>query len=158
VTLLQRLFVVATVVLLAACSGQAVDNLRNPVPEALATQSQVAGYRHIRYWGDNGDGFPPELLAEISAQQEASGIITRDRDFLAISGGGSAGAFGAGIMVGWTAAGTRPEFAVVTGVSTGSLIAPFAFIGPQYDDKLREAYTEVSAQDIFRRKSALRVI
>lgn len=158
VNVFARLSVVLLLSLLAACAGPSVDTARNPVPEALATASEVEGYGHIRYWGDNGDGVPPDLLAEISAQQEASGIISRDRDFLAISGGGSAGAFGAGIMVGWTAAGTRPEFAVVTGVSTGSLIAPFAFLGPAYDDRLREAYTQVSADDIFRRKGVLRVI
>ena len=67
-----------------------------------------------------------------------------------MSGGGSNGAFGAGVLFGWTASGKRPEFTVVTGVSTGSLIAPFAFLGPPYDDYLKEAYTEISGDDILR--------
>jgi len=74
---------------------------------------------------------------------------------LAISGGGDNGAFGAGLLNGWTAAGTRPEFKVVTGVSTGALIAPFAFLGPKYDPVLRSVYTEVSQPDIFRPRNIL---
>jgi len=58
-------------------------------------------------------------------------------------GGGDAGAFGAGLLVGWTAHGTRPEFKMVTGVSTGALIAPFAYLGPRYDDVLRHVYTSI---------------
>jgi hypothetical protein len=75
--------------------------------------------------------------------------------FLAISGGGDDGAFGAGLLVGWTEAGTRPEFKVVTGVSTGALIAPFAFLGPKYDEQLRVAYTQVSQRDIFKKRALL---
>jgi len=67
---------------------------------------------------------------------------------LAISGGGANGAFGAGILVGWTASGTRPEFTMVTGISTGALTAPFAFLGSDYDDELKEVYTTTSTRDI----------
>ncbi len=58
--------------------------------------------------------------------------------FLAISGGGDNGAFGSGLLNGWTALGTRPQFKIVTGVSTGALIAPFAFLGSAYDAQLRD--------------------
>jgi hypothetical protein len=71
-------------------------------------------------------------------------------EFLAISGGGDDGAFGAGLLVGWTASGTRPQFKVVTGISTGALIAPFAYMGPQYDHVLKHVYTNVSKDDIFK--------
>lgn len=64
---------------------------------------------------------------------------------LAISAGGANGAYGAGVLIGWTQAGDRPEFDVVTGVSTGALIAPFAFLGPDWDDELRAAYTDEDA-------------
>jgi hypothetical protein len=77
---------------------------------------------------------------------------------LAISGGGSNGAFGAGLLVGWTEADTRPEFKVVTGVSTGALTAPFAFLGPEYDDQLRKVFTTTSADDIRERRSFLDAI
>jgi hypothetical protein len=67
---------------------------------------------------------------------------------LALSGGGEDGAFGAGALAGWTASGTRPEFDMVTGVSTGALIAPFAFLGPDHDDDLRRIFTLHDADDI----------
>ncbi|MBP6766287.1 MAG: patatin-like phospholipase family protein [Reyranella sp.] len=70
--------------------------------------------------------------------------------FLAVSGGGDNGAFGAGIMNGWTAIGTRPTFKMVTGVSTGALIAPFAFLGSDYDAQLREVYTTMTPEKVFR--------
>lgn len=68
--------------------------------------------------------------------------------YLALSGGGSDGAYGAGVLNGWTASGTRPEFTVVSGVSTGALIAPFAFLGPNYDDLLRQLYTSGIAESL----------
>jgi len=73
--------------------------------------------------------------------------------FLAISGGGDNGAYGAGFLNGWTAAGTRPEFKVVTGISTGALIAPFAFLGPKYDFVLQRVYTTTAQKDIFKKRS-----
>jgi predicted acylesterase/phospholipase RssA len=77
--------------------------------------------------------------------------------FLAVSGGGDDGAFGAGLLVGWTAAGDRPEFKAVTGISTGALIAPFAFLGPDYDHVLRHVYTNVSRKDIFKPRNLLTI-
>jgi predicted acylesterase/phospholipase RssA len=76
------------------------------------------------------------------------GIYGKPHAYLAISGGGANGAYGAGFLVGWTAAGTRPEFTMVTGVSTGALIAPFAFLGSDYDDELEALYTTMSTKDI----------
>ena len=143
---------------LAACAGPTVESLRDPVPEPLVTQSAVPGYKNIRYWGDNGEGLSPGIVAEIEAQQKASGNIHKESNFLAVSGGGSNGAFGAGVLFGWTASGKRPDFTVVTGVSTGSLIAPFAFLGPPYDDYLKEAYTQVSGDDVFERKGVLSIL
>jgi predicted acylesterase/phospholipase RssA len=73
-------------------------------------------------------------------------------NFLAVSGGGDNGAYGAGFLNGWTASGTRPEFKVVTGVSTGALIAPFAFLGPKYDYVLERVYTTTAQRDIFKKR------
>jgi len=77
-------------------------------------------------------------------------------NFLAISGGGDNGAFAAGLLNGWTAAGTRPEFKAVTGISTGALIAPFAFLGPKYDPVLTTVYTTISKDDIFKKRGMIR--
>jgi hypothetical protein len=74
---------------------------------------------------------------------------------LVLSGGGPNGAFGAGILNGWTESGKRPVFKIVTGISTGALMAPFAFLGPEYDDELRKFYTTTTSSSIFRRLSIL---
>uniref|UniRef100_B0SZ76 Patatin n=1 Tax=Caulobacter sp. (strain K31) TaxID=366602 RepID=B0SZ76_CAUSK len=76
--------------------------------------------------------------------------VQRTFDVLALSGGGSNGAYGAGVLVGWTKRGERPEFDIVTGVSTGALTAPFAFLGPSWDDRLTQAYTGKAAGRILR--------
>jgi len=78
--------------------------------------------------------------------------------FLAISGGGDEGAFGAGLLAGWSARGDRPVFGLVTGVSTGALSAPFAFLGSEYDAKLKQVYTDTSAADIFRKRGLLAAV
>jgi hypothetical protein len=74
---------------------------------------------------------------------------------LAISGGGDNGAFGAGVLVGWSESRTRPPFKVVTGISTGALIAPLAFVGPEYDPPLSQMYTTIDQTDIFERRPLL---
>jgi predicted acylesterase/phospholipase RssA len=78
--------------------------------------------------------------------------------FLAISGGGDDGAFGAGLLAGWRARGDRPVFDLVTGVSTGALSAPFAFLGGDYDAKLKQVYTDTSAGDIFNKRGLLAAV
>jgi hypothetical protein len=67
---------------------------------------------------------------------------------LSLSGGGANGAYGAGVIVGWTQTGTRPKFSVVTGVSTGALAAPFAFLGPEWNDRLEAAYARGAAEGL----------
>lgn len=76
-------------------------------------------------------------------------------NYLALSGGGDNGAFGAGLLVGWTASGTRPEFKAVTGISTGALIAPFAFLGWKYDNVLQAIFTTASKDDIFKKRGII---
>ena len=75
--------------------------------------------------------------------------------FVAISGGGDNGAYTAGLLNGWTASGTRPEFRLVTGISTGALISPFAFLGPKYDATLKEVYTTITPKDVVEPRSLL---
>src|SRR5258708_8689640 len=87
-------------------------------------------------WGDSEKEFA-RLLPEGSGP------------WVGISGGGSDGAYGAGVVPGWSESGLRPEFAVVTGVSIGALIAPFAFLGPRYDEVVHKNFTTIGAADIF---------
>jgi len=97
-----------------------------------------------------------------SWKRERAYLASQDSDgplpptaFLAISGGGDQGAFGAGILCGWTAAGNRPQFKLVTGISTGALIAPFAFLGSAYDSKLKKFYTTTSSSDVLNTRNIL---
>ena len=149
---------------LAGCAGPTVDELRAPVPEPLVATANVPGYYSlIRFWGDDASAITPAVIKTTSAQFMAAakidpGIDPLDRKFLSVSGGGSNGAFGAGLLVGWTASGARPQFDIVTGISTGSLIAPFAFLGPAYDGSLREAYTEVTGKDLYKKKGILSIV
>ena len=85
-------------------------------------------------------------------ESQRPAVIPPRRTALVLSGGGSYGAYTAGVLCGWTETGTRPQFDVVTGVSTGALISVFAFLGPQYDNELHRAYTTVSSKDIYRCK------
>lgn len=75
----------------------------------------------------------------------------REKNILCLSGGGSFGAFSAGVLCGWTAKGTRPNFDVVTGISTGALIAPFAFLGPAYDEQMKTFYTTLESKDLYKK-------
>ncbi len=136
--------------------GCAVD-LREPVPLALVDKVEVAGVGQVRGWGDVEIADIDRIAAERAAQisQHRPHLMTNRRhvmNYLAISGGGADGAFGAGFLNGWSAAGTRPEFEVVSGVSAGALIAPFAFLGPAYDQQLREIYTRYSTKDLIQKQ------
>ena len=93
-----------------------------------------------------------DLAIKASERRNQTRGTSTNRYFLAISGGGDDGAFGAGLLVGWSDRGDRPVFDVVTGVSTGSLSAPFVFLGQKYDAQLKEIYTQTTANDIFVRR------
>ena len=136
---------------------------REAVPPGSTEAAVTPGAPDSRYWVDRDidpmvrDGMQSIQLekAALAAAGKATGTLP-PANFLAISGGGDAGAFGAGLLVGWTAHGTRPEeFKVVTGVSTGALIAPFAYLGPRYDEVLRHVYTSIGPRDIFDPRSIL---
>ena len=92
---------------------------------------------------------PQQAIAFLRARHAPAPPESR-RNVLALSGGGMYGAYTAGVLKGMTASGKRPTFDVVTGISTGALIAPFAFLGPAYDDFLERRYTTVRSEDIYR--------
>jgi hypothetical protein len=124
----------AAALLLASCTTLP----RTPYTATEASASRVLDVDGLRRYTD-----------EPAAKFLADGTISAPvRTYLALSGGGADGAYGAGLLNGWTASGTRPTFAIVSGVSTGAIIAPYAFLGSQYDDTLREIYTSGIAESL----------
>jgi len=136
-------------VVIVFIAGCASPIQRNPVPEDLVDVAQVKDLSDIRYWGDS----QIDNLDSVMLESRWDEMGKRQQHYLALSGGGDNGAYGAGFLNGWTAAGTRPEFTLVTGISTGALIAPFAFLGSKYDDKIKYFYTEYSAEDLIKKRS-----
>jgi hypothetical protein len=128
---------------------------RQPVPASLVSRATVPGLAHVRFWGDE---VPKDVYAFVqthmpSVTRMASRTATQERgrplvEYLALSGGADDGAFGAGLLVGWSKRGDRPKFEVVTGVSAGALIAPYAFLGPSYDRQLAELWTTFDASAV----------
>ncbi|MCA3305895.1 MAG: patatin-like phospholipase family protein [Roseomonas sp.] len=135
------------------------------VPAPLQDSAIIPGIPNARFWGDTQvDALRAEVFAALEREARHLGLASgRDlrrlppAHLLALSGGSDYGAFGAGVLVGWTETGTRPEFKLVTGVSTGALTAPLAFIGPSKDPVLREVYTGIGPDQIFRRRDWLSI-
>ncbi|MEW6250858.1 MAG: patatin-like phospholipase family protein [Planctomycetota bacterium] len=137
---------------LAGCAG---PTRQRAVPLELQDRALIPGLTPaVRTWGSGlNPEFHRELLESVRREQAYRASTGQHgplppAEFLAISGGGQNGAFTAGLLCGWTAAGNRPVFKAVTGISTGALIAPFAFLGPKYDETLRRVYTRVRTRDI----------
>ena len=133
---------------------------RNPVPKQYVQEAKIKGIPFARSWGDAIPEAAEERLSRAREQLKALGSDARQQtiNYLALSGGGANGAFGAGLLVGWTAAGDRPEFNIVTGVSTGALIAPFAFLGPEQDAMLKKFYTTTSTKDVIAKRPLLEIL
>jgi hypothetical protein len=143
---------VATLFLMIALS--ACTELTREAQPLDRPPGEIGGFEHIRYHPfDPREPTLPDLADAYKKETPDNYVIDPDGrpvyNYLAVSGGGSAGAFGSGLLNGWTKQGTRPKFKVVTGVSTGALIAPFAFLGPDYDPQLKDAYTTIDASKVF---------
>ena len=141
------------VVLLSAClllSGCTTLQRKDAVPPELHGQEEIEGMPGVRYKIYTKSGIEA-MISDIRQGMKDPGayIDPKQANYLALSGGGDNGAFGAGLLTGWTERGDRPTFNLVTGVSTGAMIAPFAFLGPDYDYVLRRTFTEVDPQDVF---------
>ena len=118
---------------------------RLPAPPAGAGAS-MPGFEGVRLSVEQAEDSLNAAADRLSLPRSVLGWT--DFNILAISGGAAGGAFGAGVLVGMTKADRRPDFAIVTGVSTGALMAPFAFLGPSWDDHLTDAYTGGHAKDL----------
>jgi predicted acylesterase/phospholipase RssA len=152
--------VAAAVLGLVATVRSDMTTRREAVPAALSIDAKLVGYtERVRYFPRDATHvteFEQDYLASLDREkaelrrQGFTGDDLRPASFLVLSGGGDGGAFGAGVLNGWTRTGKRPAFKLVTGVSTGALIAPFAFLGPSYDGQLKRLYTKLSFTDVAR--------
>ncbi len=136
----------------------------SPIPEESYEQvTPTLESQLIRFWGDieparSVDSVLYGGVIEEQYIQLAQQWSGRELSFLALSGGGPNGAYGAGFLNGWTRAGTRPEFSIVTGISTGALIAPFAFLGSSSDSLITEFFTTLSSDDLVEERRVLSAI
>ncbi len=142
------------ILLVVGCSAQP---RQQAVPFEKTAQAKVSGLEDVRYLVDDPkdmERMAQDVLALWDKQRAllvAQGKSLHElpaANFLAISGGGDKGAYTAGLLNGWTKHGTRPTFTLVTGISTGALIAPFAFLGSAHDEELAALYTNTSSQDL----------
>ncbi len=149
---------VAGLLLAVAAAGCGSTERLPAVPLALAGKSNPIDVPDLRFYPD-ADHERLVALARKSFQlSKSSGNNSGPAYFLAISGGGDDGAFGAGLLTGWSERGDRPTFKIVTGISTGALSAPFAFLGSEYDDRLKRVYTDTSAADVFEKRGLLAAV
>ncbi|WP_375461799.1 patatin-like phospholipase family protein [uncultured Enterovirga sp.] len=133
------LFRVACLLLMGGlATGCVAPRTPYTLSEAARAEPDVA---HVRTWGDYPDAAFERRTSRVIEQ------AGRSPTYLTLSGGGGDGAYGAGILNGWTQSGRRPEFTIVSGVSTGALIAPFAFLGPRYDATIKDLYTSGVAEE-----------
>ena len=135
---------------------------RDAVPQTLTDKAVIPGIPNARYRLDHD--LTPFIQDAVQANKRESEELAKAgkpndilplASMLAVSGGGDAGAFAAGLIAGWTTHGTRPVFKVVTGISAGALIAPFAYLGPEYDGVIRYVSNAVGPKDIFHSRNVL---
>ena len=127
------------------------------VPLDRTTQATVLGIPNERFFPFYGtEPIEAEFVAAADRLRRTQGLaanaILPEVQLLAVSGGGENGAFGAGVLCGWSDYGNRPVFELVTGVSTGALTAPFAYLGSSYDPQLRAVYTELKASSVLEKR------
>jgi hypothetical protein len=150
---MTRIWLLAALTAIAAGLAACASPERGPaVPRAETERAQPLGIANARFYPGVSANEMIEVGKEALQREIATlppGAKLPPANYLAISGGGDNGAYGSGLLNGWSAAGTRPQFKGVTGVSTGALIAPLAFLGPDYDPVLREVYTTMTAERVF---------
>lgn len=145
--------------LLSGCAS-----IRRATPPDLLSIARVYGMQDIRAIGGSpSDSFKQDFVHLLEQGKAGDNLLYDVKDnqtvcMLAISGGGANGAYGAGLLNGWSQSGERPAFKVVTGISTGAIIAPIAFLGSRYDALLKEIYTHYSTKDITRVRPYLRIL
>ncbi len=140
----------------SALSSCASITARSSVPISERKHTTVLGIANARFYVDEPAAMAAEQERSLEKEARALGVakggVLPTANLLSLSGGGDNGAFGAGLLSGWTVHGDRPTFKLVTGVSTGALIAPFAFLGSEYDAALTDVYTNINPSRVFEKR------
>jgi predicted patatin/cPLA2 family phospholipase len=144
--------ILASALALGACNSVA----RRAVPADSRNDATVLGLPNARFFVTDPAAMAAEQRRSLDLEAKANGVPKGGElppaHLLSLSGGGDNGAFGAGLLTGWTKHGDRPKFKLVTGVSTGALIAPFAFLGPDYDTGLMDVYTNITPSHVYEKR------
>lgn len=153
---------IITVLLMSAMSIQGCATLRprNALPLDFAGKVTIDGMPDIRT--DIDDPNPvvmqKSLIDSFKEEGAANLLGIKSYPVLAISGGGANGAYGAGLLRGWSDEGSRPLFKIITGVSSGSIMALYTFLGKDYDAQLEDFFTRMSTKDVMRQKNFFSII
>lgn len=137
-----QIYLLCLCIFLVSCSTVSREEFELTQQES----AEVVDFESVRFFADDLE------FAYRFAGHELPNDQDEEFTILALSGGAGAGAYGAGVLSGWSKSGKRPEFDVVTGVSTGALMAPFAFLGSKYDDDLIQVFTSGVAKELARVK------
>lgn len=154
-------FVAGSMFGMVGCAS--LDRLPN-VELSAVHRTTLLGIPDARFYPDRNSAAMEALAVKVYERQlkflgkSRTAASLPPASFLVISGGGDNGAFGAGLLAGWTEHGDRPQFNLVTGISTGALTAPFAYLGSDYDAKLKELYTEIDAKDVFIKRNVFAAV
>lgn len=142
------IIIAAIIVLSTGCS-------QNPKRNASIQSESLnpLGISGLRFWDESKILVDNYDVDNAIASLAKHGVKSGEINHLALSGGGFDGAFSAGVLNAWSETGTRPAFDVVTGVSTGAIVAIFAYLGTDYDEELKNYYTQTAAEDMFKRNS-----
>ena len=131
-------------------------HIRHAVPQELTDKIVIAGMPNVcSYIDDPSVSFMSESLINSFKEESKQDYVlggVKNYPALIISGGVSNSAYGVGFLKGWSKEGSRPVFKIVTGVSSGGIVAIFAFLGKDYDDRLEELFTSISTKDILKQK------
>jgi predicted patatin/cPLA2 family phospholipase len=142
-------------------TGCSHPNRLSAFSRPLDRPNEVYGIRNARFSPADRRALTEEGQSALERETASLGRLGRPLPpayYLAVSGGGDDGAFGAGLLVGWSQQGGRPDFKLVTGISTGALIAPFAFLGRGYDPALEAVYTGINQDNVLVQRSLLAAV
>jgi predicted acylesterase/phospholipase RssA len=155
----MKIILLAALLVPFICSGCATT--RHTIPKSLVDNAEVGGMADIRtIMGEKNTPLQKSLVAALKEGMDEYKAADGKTVYpiLAISGGSANGAYGAGLLKGWSDSGTRPQFKVVTGVSTGAIIAPLVFMGKDYDPEVEKLYTTMTTKDVMSAKGPFQIL